>query len=62
MATVDLIPEVIVQPEITLTVVVGFEGKPGTAGAQISPDPNNALTAQPDGLFVPAALDLGTFN
>ena len=66
MATVILTPEsvfeVVVQPQVTLTAVVGFEGKPGVGGAQISPDPNNALTAKPDGLFVPVSLDLGTFN
>lgn len=51
------------EPEIAV-VEVGFRGPPGApgvGGAQISAEPDNALTIQPDGLFVPASRDLGTF-
>lgn len=51
------------EPQIAL-FKVGFrgpQGAPGVGGAQISADPDNALTTKPDGLFVPASRDLGTF-
>ena len=44
------------EPEITV-VEVGFRGPagaPGVGGAQISAEPDNALTIKPDGLFVDA--------
>lgn len=51
------------EPQIVL-FKVGFRGPPGApsvGGAQISDEPDNALTIRLDGLFVPASRDLGTF-
>lgn len=60
MATVTLTPEmvfeVVVEPQVTLTAVVGFEGKPGPGGAQISPDTGNQIQAKANGLFVAPIL------
>jgi hypothetical protein len=50
---------------VVVAIEAGFRGPPGApgvGGAQISPDPDNALTARQNGLFVPASQDLGTFN
>lgn len=52
------------KPPKIVVVEIGFRGPPGApgvGGAQISAEPDNALTIKPDGLFVPASRDLGTF-
>lgn len=52
------------EPDIAV-VEVGFRGpagRNGVGGADVSAEPDNALTIQPDGLFVPASRDFGTFS
>lgn len=48
-----------------VTVVAGFRGPAGSngvGGADISAEPENAIEARANGLFVPQSQDLGTFN
>ena len=66
MATVELIEgqvfEVEVAPAFNLTVEVGLAGRPGTSGADISPDPDNALEERPNGLYVTPLNPLSSTN
>ena len=54
---------VVVEQPVALVVKVveqGPPGAPGVGGADISPDPDNALQARGNGLFVPQGTQLKT--